>query len=159
MSSTNKTANYKLSQWLPGDALSHEDVNADNAKIDSAVKSVSDAASAIASGIASTPYCKIQAGTYTGTGTYGTNSKNTLTFAFTPKLVIVHEASKGLCGFGYNFSARWGTTAAAYTYASSDAYMAQTVTYSGNTISWYNEANSTFQCNSSGTVYSYIALG
>jgi hypothetical protein len=46
MSSTNKTANYKLSQWLPGDALSHEDVNADNAKIDAAIKSAADAASA-----------------------------------------------------------------------------------------------------------------
>jgi hypothetical protein len=46
MSSTNKTANYKLSQWLPGDALSHEDVNADNAKIDAAIKSAADATAA-----------------------------------------------------------------------------------------------------------------
>ena len=79
MSSTNKTANYKLSQWLPGDALSHEDVNADNAKIDAAVKSVSDAASAIASGIASTPYCKIQAGTYTGFNFHDQNTSLSLT--------------------------------------------------------------------------------
>jgi hypothetical protein len=115
MSSTNKTANYNLSQWLPGDALSHEDVNADNAKIDAAIKSAADATAALSSAVAATPYCKIQAGTYTGTGTFNT-SKNTLTFAFTPKVVIVHEASRGIFEFGYNFSARWGMTTEARTY-------------------------------------------
>lgn len=158
MSSTNKTANYKLSQWLPGDALSHEDVNADNAKIDAAVKSVSDAASAIASGIASTPYCKIQAGTYTGTGTFNT-SKSTLSFAFTPKVVIVHEASCGIFEFGYNFSARWGMTTEARTYTSSSSFSTQYITYAGNTMTWYGAVDPDYQLNTSGKVYSYIALG
>ena len=38
---------------------------------------------------------KIQTGSYIGTGTYGSNNPNTLTFDFEPKLLIVSGAVNG----------------------------------------------------------------
>ena len=39
---TNQTTNYQLNQWEPGDAVQRVDFNADNAKVDAALKSLSD---------------------------------------------------------------------------------------------------------------------
>ena len=39
---TNYTTNYQLNQWEPTDAVQRVDFNADNAKIDAALKSLSD---------------------------------------------------------------------------------------------------------------------
>ena len=39
---TNQTTNYQLNQWEPTDAVQRVDFNADNAKLDTALKSLSD---------------------------------------------------------------------------------------------------------------------
>ena len=39
---TNYTTNYQLNQWEPTDAVQRVDFNADNAKVDAALKSLSD---------------------------------------------------------------------------------------------------------------------
>ena len=39
---TNYTTNYQLNQWEPADAVQRVDFNADNAKVDTALKSLSD---------------------------------------------------------------------------------------------------------------------
>ena len=39
---TNQTTNYQLNQWEPADAVQRVDFNADNAKVDTALKSLSD---------------------------------------------------------------------------------------------------------------------
>ena len=39
---TNQTTNYQLNQWEPTDAVQRVDFNADNAKLDAALKSLSD---------------------------------------------------------------------------------------------------------------------
>ena len=39
---TNQTTNYQLNQWEPTDAVQRVDFNADNAKVDTALKSLSD---------------------------------------------------------------------------------------------------------------------
>ena len=39
---TNYTTNYQLNQWEPADAVQRVDFNADNAKVDAALKSLSD---------------------------------------------------------------------------------------------------------------------
>ena len=39
---TNQTTNYQLNQWEPTDAVQRVDFNADNAKVDAALKSLSD---------------------------------------------------------------------------------------------------------------------
>ena len=76
------TTNYNLNQWEDGDVVRREDFNADNAAIDAALKSVSDAAAGAA---------RFYVGAYTGSGT----SSRLYRLGFQPKAVLV-IASNGL---------------------------------------------------------------
>ncbi len=58
MSSTNKTKNYALSQWVEDDPVLREDFNSDNVKIDTEMKAVRDLASRV----------RLVVGEYFGTG-------------------------------------------------------------------------------------------
>ncbi len=90
--STNKTEHYQLNQWVKTDQVLMDDFNADNSKIDSALKSASDradAAKAKADNIATTyfspenlPYV---VGSYKGDGT----QKRRIELGFTPKAVLL----------------------------------------------------------------------
>ena len=73
----NQTANYKLNQWEEGDVVRRSDFNADNLKLDAAIKAAYDAASAGA--------IQIVTGTYDGDGA----RTRTISLGFTPKLVYV----------------------------------------------------------------------
>ena len=78
MSSTNKTANLELNQWVGTDPVLMADFNADNAKIDAAVAALQNGA------------LRSAFGSYTGDGT----GQKTLSFDFPPKLLIVtHDTS------------------------------------------------------------------
>ena len=95
-----KTRNYQLNQWAAGDKVQRVDFNADNAKIDAAIKAVDakadtraaqtalDALAATVSGhtsaLAGKGNCQIAAGTYTGTGKYGSASPTSLTSPSSP---------------------------------------------------------------------------
>ena len=70
------TTNYNLNQWEADDVVRREDVNADNAKIDTAV--------------ATRGNCQVVYGTYVGTGKYGEANPNILTFDHMPMLLAVH---------------------------------------------------------------------
>ena len=72
----NYTENYQLNQWDAGDRVLREDFNADNAKIDAALKAANDTAAG---------KCRIVTGTYQGDQTDG----RMIWLGFTPKLVIV----------------------------------------------------------------------
>ena len=70
-----KTTNYQLNQWAKTDRLMMDDFNADNAKIDAALKANADAIAAVG----------YVTGTYTGTGSY----PRTIDLGFTPKAVLI----------------------------------------------------------------------
>ena len=74
------TTNYNLNQWEDGDVVRREDFNADNAAIDAALKSVSDAIATKA---------EIVFGTYTGDG----NASQTINLGRKPRIVLVEPAS------------------------------------------------------------------
>lgn len=122
---------------------------------------------------------RIETGSYVGTGHYGT--PNSLTFSMKPKLVIItkdptllmeldlsdiyvgnnHPSVLGLetTFFAENaekflVNYRWvsGTT---YYYGSTENIL----TWSENTISWYNYRDASGQLNASGTTYYYYAIG
>ena len=100
---------------------------------------------------------KMETGSYTGTGTYGSANPNTLTFSFAPKLVIVQ--SSGGSAYGPMF-ARDSATATAVNYH--DTAQASTITWSnsGKTLSWYTQSNMVdFQLNRNNSEYIYIAIG
>lgn len=105
---------------------------------------------------------KFESGSYAGTGTYGYTNKNSLTFPFSPVLLLISDGKRGFAVIpmaGENGVAHFGTTQATWS-----------VTRDGNTISWYmSDGNfsdgSTWsdsadgQMNTSNTTYYYFAIG
>lgn len=89
---------------------------------------------------------QITTGSYVGTGTYGSSNPNSLTFGFEPKLLILD----GLHIYPW--------TDSVYMVGTSGDYI-NYITRNGTTISWYNEKAAYNQCNHSGQVYNYLAIG
>ena len=101
---------------------------------------------------------KVYAGTYIGTGTCGPSHPTSITFPFTPKLVIINIRA-GHASWGTDLVLMWGLTA---THAIENTNYQNIITYSGNTISWHitqTENYATEQLNANGRVYPYIAIG
>ena len=95
---------------------------------------------------------KIQTGSYTGTGAYGSGSRNSLTFNFVPKLVIfLNVNSKTPCQLTWIY----GATKFAFPTFTPSAY----VSLSGKALSWYSDSNAEDQANASGVKYYWIAFG
>ncbi|MGN1116725.1 MAG: hypothetical protein ACI4TH_09160 [Candidatus Ornithomonoglobus sp.] len=99
---------------------------------------------------------KIVTGTYTGTGTYGSDNPCTLTFDFTPKAVFLGLNSDNTVGL-FVSPYIWGADNFVVT-ASKTAYV-NTVSLDENTMSWYSGQTVGSQLNAANTVYSYVAIG
>lgn len=112
---------------------------------------------------------KIEVGSYVGTGTYGSSNKNSLTFSFDPKVVII--IGRGSYGsqsifvrnapwsIGFRIDANIGSTAATeqgYSYIKTTSNLA---TWGSNRLSWYHTKNADAQENTSGSTYYYAAIG
>ena len=69
--STNHTTNYDLNQWEGTDRVLRTEFNADNAKIDAALKANADAVAALEATISQKGNCTVLHSTYTGDGWYG----------------------------------------------------------------------------------------
>ena len=152
--STQKTANYQLSQWIQSDRIQMDDFNSDNAKIDTALKALADKDTAMEAAIAKCGNCKIVYGTYTGTGKYGSANPNKLTFSGKPVLVIV-QAQSNSTNFDFHLRMLRGCT---WAVGDRDNYnYTNEVTWGENFVSWSNDKAAT-QFNAQNTVYSYIAL-
>lgn len=80
----------------------------------------------------------ISVGTYTGTGTFGQDSPNTLEFPTAPTVVTIYGGGQ--------------TLSISSTETSGTAYI------SGNTATWYSETSAADQLNSQGVTYSYVAI-
>ena len=148
MASTNKTENIQLNQWIKTDPVLMDDMNADNQKLDSAI-------GALQSGM-----LHIASGSYEGTGTCGSGSPTSLSFDFSPRLLIIRAPSSE----GKNGNA-FGTTLVRGidfqyndTYGMYSSYM--NVSWGENSVSWYtNMGYPGDQLNESGTTYYYVAIG
>ena len=94
---------------------------------------------------------RIETGSYVGTGKYGKNNPNTLTFGFEPKFVIIGMDRGGIY-IDFYF---WGNIglSGANNYASENI-----VSISNHTMSWYHPSDVSGQLNSSGREYRYIAI-
>ena len=139
------TQNYQLPLWDKEDAVIRTDFNENNQKIDAALK------------IAAEGNCKIAAGSYVGTGAYGADNPNTLTFAFEPKLVLI------FCPGDAGARMMWtpGMTVACTNVRAPYDYCAQTF-YSDNALSWYNENSNlgaSKQLNVLNSQYFYLVFG
>lgn len=102
---------------------------------------------------------QIETGTYVGTGTAGPSNRNSLTFSKNPKIVIVQNTSSP--GSTVVFIQGSGAT---YSLVKVNTGAAIWVTWSGNSVSWYNGDNdyqyvhTQLQLNESGVTYRWIAI-
>ena len=172
--STNHTPNYSLCQWEAEDKVLRTEFNADNAKIDAAIKAVDrrvdgKASTTSVSSLKSTVdslsqtvtqqattlvgkgNCQIYATSYTGRGTYGESSPCSVRFPKKPMVVFITGPSgiQGIFSYGepvHNVG-RFGV---------GGNYI--NLTWSGNNLSWYATTNAEGQMNSSGKKYSIIGL-
>ena len=88
---------------------------------------------------------------YVGTGTYGKNNPNSLTFNFVPKVVMIR------CGGDANFFDAIYGMREVITDFSYGSYV--TVKWTKKTLSWYSVDDSWKQMNDSGDKYYAIAIG
>ena len=120
------------------------------------------------------PGVQIATGSYVGTGKYGGNNPNSLTFQAKPKKVSIVGAyinSASSPGYGQHYneaafycdvisgeytSAGYGyLNYGGYQYIGGSDYESKLV---GNTLSWYNTSRAEYQFNESGVKYYYFAI-
>lgn len=105
---------------------------------------------------------RIETGSYVGTGTYGPKNPCSLTFDFTPKIVLMHLRGDSASSVSTHCMVFvWNITNDFYIGNAGDSH--NSVTYYENTMSWYNTtgnlANALAQLNTSGATYWYTAIG
>ena len=105
-------------------------------------------------------------GAYTGNGTFGSGNPKTLTFDFTPRLVIVTGCADGVGDYPWLYGAPKGRaysevmaseTEDYTTYSWGDVYV--DLTWGSNSVSWYNAESAEKQLNARNCVYYYFAVG
>lgn len=101
---------------------------------------------------------RIATGSYVGTGTYGASNPCSLTFPFSPKLLIVQSTNAAHSDIGYA-TMLW-TPGTSDTTASLDKMH---FTSSGSFLSWYTDeiynAGEGYQMNRNGIIYVWVAFG
>jgi len=115
---------------------------------------------------------RCETGSYNGTGTYGASKPTKLTFAIQPKFVMVYTKARTALMNSTDWYKQYalflvnGTSIPAYYQSGASSYSQTTISYSmnGNELSWYLNANNTYdssdrQFNQAGTTYYYIAIG
>ena len=152
---SNQTANYSLSQWVRSDQVRMEDFNADNAKLDAALKAAEQRSAGLDAKINTTAAaaeqrsaavaaaaekrsaaldaakgnCTIEFFSYVGQGRSGMNSPTTITFRKPPLFFIAFGTYS--IGVGSKHSSNVIVTA-------SDNVFPDQGSWRGNTISFYN---------------------
>ena len=138
-----KSTNYQLNQWAKSDRVMMDDFNADNAKIDAALKANADAIMAAGN-------CRMNVQTYTGTGTYGAANPTQITFPVLPHLFIIRGPRTLLIGSGGSATA----FTVIYMTSSNGTYAYdQTVTWNDNTMSIYHTQQAQSQMNIANETY------
>lgn len=161
-----KTANYGLPKWEKSDFIKMDDFNAAFGKIDETLKAAADAtaekadAATVQQTVAALQTalgsggktCRISSGSYAGNGKTGQSNPSSLTFDFTPVLVvIIRKSSPGTHTLfvrpnGYD---PMGDTMG-------------TITWGEKKASWYcqnPQVAGDVQMNMSGSDYYYVGLG
>lgn len=148
MSSSMKTDNLKLNQWLAMDPVLMADFNADNKKLDAAIHQLQ------------ANELLFHFGSYVGNETYGPNNPNVLTFPFVPLLLFV-QIRFSTRAMAKAFFALRGVQRV-YPAVGSTADYVIDLTWEGNTVSWYAENSYTTQMNEASNLYTpyyYMAVG
>lgn len=100
-------------------------------------------------------------GSYSGTGTYGSNNKNQLTFNFEPRLVVITDSDSYYQLEGYIPWIKGQTTGPSFIGSNSSGFFVQgsTLIWGNNSLQWYSEVDAYRQLNYTGHTYKWLAIG
>lgn len=141
--STNYTEHLGLTLWEANDPVLRTEFNANNQKLDTVLGAMP----------------RIAVGSYVGTGDTGPDHPNTLTFDFTPMMVVIAVDALNAIDPG-TVMIRGQNGVPGFGYLPSSAYSMQIhVDWKNNGLSWYNDNDPYNQLNSSGYTYCYFAIG
>ena len=162
-----QTPNYKLNQWAKSDRIQMEDFNADNAKIDAAIKAESDARAALAAQVAGKASqsalntladkaakcgnCQIYVTSYTGNGKYGLENARSMTFPKPPQMVLLSTTN----AYPFAVLARGVTSSPPNNYTKTTTV---NVIWNGNSITWYSGHDAPSGFNAENTLYYMLVL-
>ena len=150
------TQNYQLPQWVKSDRIMMDDFNDTNSKIDAALHGLRTDVDSHAETLTEKGNCQIVFGTYTGTGSYGAASPNTLTFSHKPVFLVVQRQGNPLNDTSRTIMVRDSSYYFPY---ESNQNNRSAVTWGNTSVSWYSEfGNALQQANAAGVTYCYIAM-
>ena len=149
--STNHTPNYQLSQWERSDRVQMEDFNADNAKVDAALKALAQTDTSHASLLSGKGNCTLYTTSYTGDGRYGKDRPMSLSFPRKPYIIFI----TGNGSRGRHMILVQGTPESTVE-VSGQGYTSN-LTWSGNSVSWWGGMAS-YMMTESGVRHQVVAL-
>lgn len=145
------STNYHFKLPAPSDFVNVNDLSENFGSIDTLLKNIADGRT------------KIAAGSYVGTGTYGVNNQNSLSFSFAPKLILIYKADETSQMWGLWSDGASRLIILRQSSTTSDRNNASLV---DNVFSWYCPATGSgtstaaqYQLNVSGSTYNYVAIG
>ena len=143
------------------------DFNADNAKIDAAIKAESDARTALAAQVAGKASqsalntladkaakcgnCQIYVTSYTGNGKYGLENARSMTFPKPPQMVLLSTTN----AYPFAVLARGVTSSPPNNYTKTTTV---NVIWNGNSITWYSGHDAPSGFNAENTLYYMLVL-
>ena len=139
----NYTTNYQLPQWVKEDRILMEDFNHMAAKVDEALGEHEEKLVGVGN-------CIVKLGTYTGRDVYGVGNPTTLSFDHKPVLIVIMPQT--ISSSAGNRMLLLQGVPGAYSYAEYGNSFCF-VSWSGNSVSWYNNSNQDYQYNGRGTYY------
>ena len=152
-----KTTNYQLNQWAKSDRVMMDDFNADNAKIDAALKANADTAAALQTALANAGNCSIAISSYTGNGKHGSANPTVINFSKKPTLFI----ARGKTAILFGTSADSNNNTVVWNYVNGVSVDSIPLVWNGTNASFYS-VSSNFaareQLNAESEVYQVIAL-
>lgn len=92
--------------------------------------------------------CRIEVGSYVGTGVYGQNNPNTIQCGFTPAVLMLSTSNYGNWNLlaAYRGMSNWGNAGVL-------------IIWGDSSVSWFNGNGPGDQLNTSGQTYYYVVLG
>ncbi len=138
---SNYTENYGLCQWEATDQVLRTEFNEDNMKVDATLLEHGQKLQWLGD-------LRMECGSYVGTGKFGEENANSITFTAKPMAVLIGGGGS----IGILMEGNVGISASAASTAGLNCII------SGNTIHWWHGSIQAYQLNSLGYTYKYIGL-
>ena len=149
-----QTSKYQFNLVEGGDDFSPTPLNQNMEKVE---QELSGLASSVMANLGTIGHnLRVETGSYTGTGTYGQNHPNRLTFSLYPLVVMIVCASRN---YAMPPCTMMRPAPCSVFVAGSTGALVMPLTWQEHGVSWYASASATDQGNEEGATYHWIALG